>query len=32
MYMSTQGYKKFAAETFERERVLVEKLGLAKPI
>jgi tripartite-type tricarboxylate transporter receptor subunit TctC len=31
MYMSTQGYKKFAADTFERERVLVEKLGLAKP-
>ncbi len=31
MYMSTQGYKKFAADTFERERALVEKLGLAKP-
>jgi tripartite-type tricarboxylate transporter receptor subunit TctC len=32
MYMSTQGYKKFASDTFERERALVEKLGLAKPI
>jgi len=32
MYMSTAGYQKFAADTFERERILVDKLGLAKPI
>ena len=32
MYMSTAGYQKFAADTFEREKALVEKLGLAKPI
>ena len=31
MYMSTAGYKKFAVDTFEREKALVEKLGLAKP-
>lgn len=32
MYMSTAGYQKFAAQTFEREKALVEKLGLAKPL
>ena len=32
MYMSTAGYTKFAQETFAREKVLIEKLGLAKPI
>jgi len=32
MYMSTQGYKKFASDTFERERALVEILGLSNPI
>ena len=31
MYMSTSAYKKFAQDTFTRERALVEKLGLAKP-
>lgn len=31
MYMSSQGYTKFAQETFAREKALVEKLGLAKP-
>ncbi|HTH08528.1 MAG TPA: tripartite tricarboxylate transporter substrate binding protein, partial [Acidovorax sp.] len=31
MYMSTSAYKKFAQETFTREKALVEKLGLAKP-
>ena len=30
MYMSTTGYTKFAADTFTREKALVEKLGLAK--
>ena len=30
MYMSSTGYTKFAQETFTREKVLVEKLGLAK--
>ncbi len=30
MYMSSVGYSKFAAETFMREKALVEKLGLAK--
>jgi tripartite-type tricarboxylate transporter receptor subunit TctC len=30
MYMSSAGYSKFAAETFTREKALVEKLGLAK--
>ena len=30
MYMSSVGYSKFAAETFAREKALVEKLGLAK--
>ena len=31
MYMSSAVYSKFAAETFVREKTLVEKLGLAKP-
>ena len=31
MYMSTSAYKKFAQDTFMREKALVEKLGLAKP-
>ncbi|MCF8211633.1 MAG: tripartite tricarboxylate transporter substrate binding protein [Rhodoferax sp.] len=31
MYMSTEGYQKFAQETYLRERALVEKLGLLKP-
>ena len=31
IYMSSATYQKFAAETFEREKALVEKLGLAKP-
>ena len=31
MYMSTSAYKKFAQDTFTREKALVEKLGLAKP-
>ena len=30
IYMSTEGYGKFAQETFAREKALVEKLGLAK--
>ena len=30
MYMSSAGYSKFAAETFAREKALVEKLGLTK--
>ena len=30
MYMSTAGYSKFAADTFVREKALIEKLGLAK--
>ena len=30
MYMSSAGYSKFAAETYAREKALVEKLGLAK--
>ncbi|HEX2546219.1 MAG TPA: tripartite tricarboxylate transporter substrate binding protein [Ramlibacter sp.] len=30
MYMSSQGYTKFAQETFSKEKALVEKLGLAK--
>ncbi|MFM9900624.1 MAG: tripartite tricarboxylate transporter substrate binding protein [Polaromonas sp.] len=32
MYMSTPGYTKFAQDTFTREKALVEKLGLAKPV
>ena len=31
IYMSSATYQKFAADTFEREKALVEKLGLAKP-
>ena len=31
MYMGTAAYGKFAQETFAREKILVEKLGLAKP-
>lgn len=30
IYMSSEGYGKFAQETFVREKALVEKLGLAK--
>lgn len=30
MYMSSAGYSKFAAETFAREKALVDQLGLAK--
>src|SRR3990167_10532288 len=30
MYMSSAQYQKFAADTFAREKALVEKLGLAK--
>lgn len=30
MYMGSAAYSKFAAETFAREKALVEKLGLAK--
>ena len=30
IYMSSEGYRKFAQETFAREKALVEKLGLAK--
>ncbi|QNP58747.1 tripartite tricarboxylate transporter substrate binding protein [Paenacidovorax monticola] len=32
MYMGTVAYLKFAQETFARERALVERLGLAKPL
>ena len=32
IYMSSATYQKFAADTFEREKALVEKLGLAKPM
>lgn len=31
MYMSSEGYAKFAQDTFLREKALVDKLGLAKP-
>ena len=31
MYMGTAAYQKFAQETFNREKALVEKLGLARP-
>lgn len=31
MYMSSAAYQKFAADTFAREKALVEKLGLARP-
>lgn len=32
MYMSSAAYTRFAQETFLREKALVEKLGLAKPV
>ncbi|MBO9677200.1 MAG: tripartite tricarboxylate transporter substrate binding protein [Acidovorax sp.] len=32
IYMGTAAYLKFAQETFARERALVERLGLAKPL
>ena len=32
MYMGTQAYAKFVQDTFAREKALVEKLGLAKPV
>ena len=32
MHMNPQQYLRFAEETMKRERVLVEKLGLAKPV
>jgi tripartite-type tricarboxylate transporter receptor subunit TctC len=32
IYMSSEGYRKFAQETFTREKALVEKLGLAKAL
>jgi tripartite-type tricarboxylate transporter receptor subunit TctC len=31
MYMSSDAYSKFAAETFTREKAVIEKLGLNKP-
>jgi tripartite-type tricarboxylate transporter receptor subunit TctC len=31
MYMGSAAYLRFAQETFARERVLIERLGLAKP-
>ena len=31
IYMSSAGYTKFAQDTFATEKVLIEKLGLAKP-
>ena len=31
IYMSSATYQKFAADTFAREKALVETLGLAKP-
>jgi tripartite-type tricarboxylate transporter receptor subunit TctC len=31
MYMSSEAYSKFAAETFAREKTVIEKLGLNKP-
>jgi tripartite-type tricarboxylate transporter receptor subunit TctC len=31
MYMSSEVYSRFAQDTFQREKALVEKLGLAKP-
>jgi hypothetical protein len=30
-YMDSAQYRRFAQETFSREKALVEKLGLAKP-
>ena len=32
IYMNTASYTRFAQETFMREKALVEKLGLAKPV
>jgi hypothetical protein len=31
LYMDSKQYARFAEETFRKEKVLVEKLGLAKP-
>jgi tripartite-type tricarboxylate transporter receptor subunit TctC len=31
IYMSSEGYRKFAEDTFKREKALIDKLGLAKP-
>ena len=31
MYMGPAQYTKFAQDTYQKEKVLVEKLGLAKP-
>jgi tripartite-type tricarboxylate transporter receptor subunit TctC len=31
IYMSSEAYTKFAAETFAREKAVIEKLGLGKP-
>jgi tripartite-type tricarboxylate transporter receptor subunit TctC len=31
MYMDSARYTRFAADTFKKEKGLVEKLGLAKP-
>ena len=31
IYMDSAQYRKFAQDTFAREKALVEKLGLAKP-
>ncbi len=31
MYMSSEVYSRFAQDTFQREKALVDKLGLAKP-
>ncbi len=32
IYMSSAAYEKFAQDTFAREKALIEKLGLAKPV
>ena len=32
IYMNSAAYTRFAQETFLREKALVEKLGLAKPV
>jgi hypothetical protein len=32
IYMGSAAYTRFAQETFLREKALVEKLGLAKPV
>ena len=31
IYMSSSDYRKFAEETFKREKAIIERLGLAKP-